>query len=566
MMKYFILSPFILSTVIALLTACGGTGQDKPSKTTASQQFISGVAIDGHLARATVFLDTNDNSTRDPWEAFAFTDNEGYFSTNPTTNANYCATTATKEQSQYCLSAPADLVSVVLRIEGGYDIITGEPFFGQMSRRIKPNGKNVMFSTITPLTTLLSSAETTAEINKILTSLNISESDLDIDYFKSDSAVNIKLLTLALKLHKVTTLLSDRLVDTYLEIGEEMGTPNDATSVVYEKMADEMINTSASVSDIISDEKTLIRILDSSEKILQTIYTSNELALPTDLGDSGNPNKLVRVAEISSHINDIIDGLIPSDASADNKRTLGAIRALETIIIKSTSEGETKDKSIDNAITFFTDDTKPELVQAFSSGLNGDNFDLSSLSSNSFDATELSTPEKIASITQIPDTIVPFSQLGGYRIKVSDPDLGQAPNNLKDEEIEFYFKGNATSFSGEFGACAKHIKGAKSDGTLGEGNTRGEVITGFWSLLGATTQHPKSYSLLITLKFLGANYQAIMKPAAANKPNNQETQFFRFDNNGEFVVWDSADGFISNVSIPSSNKECELRLPSRVGL
>jgi hypothetical protein len=459
---------------------------------------------------------------------------------------------------------------VVLRIEGGYDIITGEPFFGQMSRRIKPDGKSVIFSTITPLTTLLTSAETPAEINKILTSLNISESDLDIDYLKSDSVVNIKLLTIALKLHKVSTLLSDRLVDTYLEIGEEMGTPNDATSIVYEKIANEMINTSATVSDIIKDEKTLIRILDSSEKVLRNIYTNNELPLPSDLGDSGNPNKFARIAEISSHVNDIIDNLIPNNSSTDNKQTTGAIRALETVIMKSTLEGETKDVSIDNAILFFTDKTKPELVQAFSSGLSGDNADLSNVSSHTFNATELNTPEKIATITQIPDTIVPFSQLGGYRIKVSDPDLGEAPNNLKDEEIEFYFKGNATSFSGEFGACVKHIKGAKSDGTLGEGNTRGELITGFWSLLGASTQHPKSYSLLITLRFLGAHYQAIMKPSAAKTPNNQvdtqETQFFRFDNNGKFVVWDSVDGFVSNVSIPSSNKECELRLPSRVGL
>jgi hypothetical protein len=560
-----------VSTVCAitqLLTGCGGTGQDKPDNkvSAVTQVTLAGVAIDGHLARATVFLDTNNNSTRDPWENYAFTDNDGYFSKNPITNTDYCASNATKELNQYCLKMPDNLVSVVLRIEGGYDIVTGEPFFGQMSRRINLDAKTSISSTITPLTTLLTYATTGAERAQLLRSLGLTESDLDVDYLNATTPENLKLLATSLKIHKVVSLLSDRLMDTYSEIGEEFGTPNDATSIVYQNAAREMMNTSASLSDMIKDEKTLIRILDSSEKELRAIYVTNEITLPNDLGDSNNPNGFKRVSEVSSHIDEIVDALIPKTAASDKAQVTGGMRALETVVLKTTSEEQTQDKTLDNAIAFFTNKEKKDLVDAFRDGLGADNVDLSGVSRNTFSPDELSTPEKILAVTQIPDNISPFSRLGGYRIKVSDPDLGTAPNNLKDDEIEFYFKGNASTFDGEYSACAKHIKDAKSDGSLGEGNTKGQLITGFWSLLGASTNNPKSYSLLLTIKFLGATYQAIMKPSGVETTANQKMQLLRFDNGGKFIVWNSLEGFAANNTFPTTDAECELRLPSRVGL
>ena len=72
----------------ALLAGCGGTGQDDGSPSLDIQEF-GGSVIDGYLARASVFLDTNNNGTRDAWEPSAFTDNEGFYSFNPRSGTDY---------------------------------------------------------------------------------------------------------------------------------------------------------------------------------------------------------------------------------------------------------------------------------------------------------------------------------------------------------------------------------------------------------------------------------------------------------------------------------------------
>ncbi|HNG59383.1 MAG TPA: hypothetical protein PKZ52_06120, partial [Cellvibrionaceae bacterium] len=97
----------VLALSLALLTNCGGTDQDRGSaavnNSAGSETTLKGLAIDGHLARAKVYIDSDNNGVRDAWEPFAFTDNEGYFSYNPNSQKNYCASNATAEESQYCL-------------------------------------------------------------------------------------------------------------------------------------------------------------------------------------------------------------------------------------------------------------------------------------------------------------------------------------------------------------------------------------------------------------------------------------------------------------------------------
>ncbi len=124
-----------IAVTAALIAGCGGTGQDEGSPSQQLQEF-GGSVIDGYLARASVFLDTNNNGTRDAWEPSAFTDNEGFYSYNPRTDTDYCADTATEQQQQYCLSTAVQYDNVVVRVDGGYDVLTGEPFLGQMTRRV----------------------------------------------------------------------------------------------------------------------------------------------------------------------------------------------------------------------------------------------------------------------------------------------------------------------------------------------------------------------------------------------------------------------------------------------
>lgn len=563
-------------SVIFFLSACGGTDQDE-GKVSINQQTFSGQAIDGHLARATVFIDSNNNGTRDAWEAFAFTDNDGYYSYNPLTDTDYCAAEATAQEMQYCLISNIEYGNVVIRIDAGYDVITGEPFLGQMSRRVNAEDSTKIENlVISPITSLLSNVESESNRENLLSSLSINESHLDIDYLNSDGAgaINRHLLNTSLKIHKVVTVLSDRLTDTYDEIGENLGTPNDATSAVYPSLAEQIINSFGEpLDDTIENENTLVKVLDAAEASLRKVYERKEFQLPLDMGSELNPLGFERIAKIASDLPKLVNKLVDTnDAGFDLSDAKGSSRALETLVIKTVNERvNDPDPSINNLIGFFTEGNTPEqqtLVDTILNSLAEKTADLSNLTKIDFLGSDFDSVDKIIAASSIPEGSEPFTEVGGFTLKISDLELG-TNNSLDDTEVEFYFNGDNGDVDGSFSACIKHIDDAKLESDsrliLGEGNTRGELVDGFWSLLGASPDDVESYSLLVTITFLGTTYQAILKPDVNETINNIEYQKVRFDNDGELSFYHSKDGFEPTEVIPTTNKACQDKLPSRHG-
>ena len=563
MNKYRLLSLSIPAAV--LLSACGGTGQDDGSASSFDKSY-SGVAIDGYVARGLVFLDSNNNGTRDSWEAFAFTDNEGYFSYNPNTDTNYCASNATAEQAQYCLRTNTDYDEVVIRIDGGYDVLTGEPFAGQLSRRIQPSDSSETENTLlSPVSTLLSGLGSETERTEVLTNLGMESSDLDVDYLDNDSVINSELLNINLKIHKVVSVLEDRITDTYSEIGEDFGTPNDASNSVYRALANQMLESGGSLDDTLSNQTLLIAALDSAEEDMRTVYENKEFTLPADMGSSENPDQFQRIASVASSIPNVVNVLIdPEDTSPDVNTIAGGVRALEVVVDKTLREQNTS-TDLDNAIEFFNN-TDTTLVDALVSGLSSDSFDIPSLVNNDFTGTDFDSEEEINDAASLGNDVEAFTQIGGLQLRVSELFLGSFPNDLEDKEVELYFQGASTDLSGAFTACVKFIDGANADGSLGEGNTRGELVEGFWSLLGAAEGDINSFSLLLTITFLETTYQAIMKPAGMDVVQDVTYELLRFDNDGDIRSWHSEAGLVEIGTIPTTNAECEERLPSRVGL
>ncbi|MFT7560597.1 MAG: hypothetical protein ACI93R_002519 [Flavobacteriales bacterium] len=559
----------VCSAIAAVLSSCGGSGQDDGEPSGFSQQF-SGVIVDGHLARATVFIDSNNNGTRDAWEAFAFTDNDGYYSFNLKTNTDYCVSTASPQEQQYCLVSKIAYDNVIIRIDGGYDVLTEEPFLGQMSRRVNAEMQgNVTDSVISPITSLLSNAQNVTDRTSLLNSLGIEENDLDVDYLNTDGAGNINshLLNTALKIHKVAAVLSDRLTDTYSEIGEDFGTPNDASSSVYASLAEQIINNGNALDVAIEDENVLLATLDVAETALRQVYERKDFSLPTDMGNISSPGEFARIVDIAARIPSIVNILINAEDSALTiEEATGATRALESLIIKTIAERSTSDTTIDNAMSFFLNRENSVLITALIQAISDDIADIGALVQNDFTGDDFDSADEIQAVSRLPDSVEPFSQIGGMQLRTSDLDLGRAPNKLKDSEVELYFNGNVNNVDGSFSACIKLIDGANIDGTLGEGNTRGELVDGFWSLLGASQDDPESYSLLLTLTFLGTTYQAIMKPAEAQTVSDISYDRIRFDNDGELSFWHSREGWTPTESIPTTNSECEARLPSRVDI
>lgn len=553
-------------TALALI-GCGGTGQDNQSPSTSSTQF-TGVAIDGALARATVYLDSNNNGTRDPWEDYAFTDNDGYYSFNPKTNTNYCADSAPASEKIYCLQSSRSFSDVIVRVDGGYDLLTGEPFLGQMSRRVDMTDvTDSVDSVVSPLTTLLTDISDTTDRSSVLNALRIGESDLDVNYLDTDGAggINANLLNVSLKIHKSVTVLSDRLNDNYSELNSAVGVMNDPSSQIYRNLARELVdNNENGLNAVLQDSQALTRVLDRSESVLRNLYTDKELSLPTDLGSIETPNQFSRVVNVSMNIPSVVDKLI-NPVEIDTPSTLGGARALESLIIKSVNE-RTDDSSIDAAINFFLDETNNNLITALTSSLASDRADLSALVSNDFSGSDFDSEEDVTQASRLEDNAQPLSEIAGKSLRVAELDLGYGPSNLKDAEVEFYFMGNATDLSGPLDACVKYIEDANVDGTLGDGSTRGELVTGYWSMLGASNDNRSSFSVLLTIEFLGATYQAILKPNGSATIGNVTYERIRFDFDGEIKSWYSATGLTLTEVVPSTNEDCETRLPSRIGL
>ncbi|MFT5083163.1 MAG: hypothetical protein ACI9Y1_001203 [Lentisphaeria bacterium] len=564
----------LLVAGLGQLSACGGSGQDDGSVSTFSQDF-SGRVIDGYLARATVFIDSNNNGSRDAWEAWAFTDNEGYYSYNPNRGTDYCADGASAQEQQYCLISNVEYSNVVIRIDSGYDIVTGEPFLGQMSRRVNAEvDAEVNDSLISPITSLLSNVEDTGQRSALLNALSIDEADLDVDYLNTDGAdgLDVSLLNTALKIHKVVAVLSDRLTDTYDEIGENFGTPNDAASTVYPSLAEQIIDSGVNLDEALSDQNTLVSVLDAAEASLREVYERKEFDLPPDMGSLGDVGAFSRVVEVASEFSAAVNSLIDiEDTNFDLNDAVGGSRALEILVIKTVEESNNDDASIDNVINFFNvddgDDDAQELVDTLLANLSLDSADISSLAENDFSGDDFDSVEEISAASSLGEDVQPFIQVGGLQLKVSELDLGDRPNDSNDSEVELYFAGEAGDVDGAFVACVKFIESAnETTDTLGEGNTRGELVDGYWSLLGASEGDVESFSLLITINFLGATYQAIMKPAGNETVGEIDYKIFRFDNNGEFDVWHSEQGMVENVSVPTTSQACEDRLPSRLDL
>lgn len=560
--------------IASLITACGGTGQDKGTFSVFSQIF-SGIALDGALARATVFIDSNNNGTRDSWEDFAFTDNDGYYSYNPRTDTNYCADDASPQQRQYCLVSTVEYGDVVVRIDYGYDTLTGEPFVGQLSRRVDAQiEEEVSGTVVSPFTSLMTNIKTEDGKNTLLSALQMSEDELDIDYLdieNSGNNINPSLLNSALKIHKVVSVLSDRLTDTYVDIGEEIGTPNDASSSVYPNLAEQIINAQSNsefnLHQALSDKIVLVSALDGAENSLRKIYDQKELPLPADMGNAENTGSFERVVDVSSQISNVVDQVIDIDNPGFNQNNArGGARALETVIIKSLNEKNDDDTSIENVIDFFnTGDSV--LVETLLASLSSETADITTLAKNDFSGDDFDSEEEIASASVLGEDVRAFTQVGGLQIKISDLDLGNRPTKSDDSEIELYFSGEPDDIDGSFTACVKHIDDAdETTGNLGEGNTRGELVEGFWSLLGARYDRVESYSILITLTFLGTTYQAIMKPAGAETIAATEYRRIRFDNDGELSVWHSQQGFTDQATLPDTNIECQNRLPPRIDI
>ena len=555
----------LLTCVVAAtsLLSCGGTGQDN-GQAIHQSQVVNGLAIDGYLARSMVFIDYDNNQTRDPWEPYAFTDDDGYFSFNQKTNIDYCAATAPESRKIFCLSTNRGLAGAVLRIDGGYDVMTGEPFYGQLSRRLAPDSPNSRETIlISPITSLLTEIPSEIARNSILAAMELSERDLDEDYLDSTDGIKHNLLNKAIKLHKTVALISQAVGESYSDLGSQPGAMNDASAMVYKHLALQLAGGNRNIDDVTADSNLIAQIIAGTEIDVLDYYDNWEIPLPYQRGSALEPSS---ITDRTSGLSQLINTLVSQDSSTNDMSTIiGSLKLVEAMSIKAAS-GSANGAALRSAVNFILDEQNRPLLNDLIASLADANSDLISVANIDFVNSELNSFDAVRAASQLPSGTTAFRSLAGQQLRVSDMDLGNAPNQLRDSEIEFYFQGGEDDVQGSFSACVKYIKDANINGKLGDANTRGELVKGYWSLLGANQNGGASYSLLLTIEFLGTRYQAILKPAGQARFNDADMRGIRFDYGNELRTWYTRSGPEPIQYSPTSASDCTNRLPSRIGI
>ncbi|WP_341205892.1 hypothetical protein [uncultured Psychrosphaera sp.] len=127
----------LLASSISLLLLGTAGCSDNTAQDTQQEDATSftGLVIDGRVARGFVWVDTDDDGHIDTHEPYAYTDSDGYYGYNPLTNTNYCDDL----NNQYCLNTGMVEGDFIIRIAGGVDLSTGEPFDGLMTLHSNTN-------------------------------------------------------------------------------------------------------------------------------------------------------------------------------------------------------------------------------------------------------------------------------------------------------------------------------------------------------------------------------------------------------------------------------------------
>ncbi|MBD3670849.1 MAG: hypothetical protein HUJ29_08745 [Gammaproteobacteria bacterium] len=218
---------------LVLLAACGAPNQDGGNPST-----LSGLAVDGYVAGATVYLDITGDGVLDPFEPRARTDADGYFGV-AQDGTNYCTSSNTTHE-KYCLRTGA-YSGELIRIKGGIDTLTGEPFRGVLTRAADAASSQIT-SPLTSLLGYMTAAQVTAFLNAENTAAgtSLTEADLNADLLDisttTDAAQN-HLIRTAWLVHKSVHVMATELKRRYTDANtSNAALANDFSPYVYEAM------------------------------------------------------------------------------------------------------------------------------------------------------------------------------------------------------------------------------------------------------------------------------------------------------------------------------------------
>ena len=531
-----------LSGVITLLfcalpfMGCSQSEQDK--STNMQSTAMSGVVVDGYLARSIVYVDSNNNSKLEPWEARALTDNDGYFST-AKDGTNYCAATATEAQKVHCLNSFVNAGNkVIIRTHAGYDIDTSTAFVGGMSRQVTIAADGSMSSAvISPITTLLSFM-TEAQQNNFATALGVSGVDmLNKDFLNfSDTSLGTsreKLLAVAWQSHRLVDIISSQFNAQFTQFGDNEDLPQETSRYAYDALASALATGQNSVTNNMTLNVDLQQMMVNMEQVLKQDMSDHDVSTTTSMPST----VAVALANHGNEVVNLITGLFNQTTTETQTHARG--RALEVVVSKIREN--VNDTSIDEAVALAGN-------TAFLSAMENGFVDVESVKDavsngmNTSDSAAIST--MVANNTLSGLALIP-TNLSGKKL------IGTNKAGSKDKGgAVFYFQGASNASSGDLVLCLRYDAAANN-----EKDTLGAHLKGQWSRLN-------DYTLLLNITVSTLTKSTLLKSKSFDATTGNRTFVFDYeDKSGE---WISNSDFVSlsaSETVPGNDAACKDVVP-----
>lgn len=550
------------------ISGCSTGDPDDGSSNNITKSSLVGLGVDGYVAGGLIYYDTNENMLLDSWEPRAFTDSNGYFGQSKVqpdgSRIDYCASTATTAQQKFCLEVTGSTDNGLIRLVGGYDIFSGEPFKGSLSLRTAipfPDGTSPVIS---PLTTLLAQIDTglseqdyNDRRTRLLALFGLTNDDTLLDFLSdpnSAGGINGDAYQAALQLQKSVEVISNKLADHYTMIGTEGDVPVDASEFVFAALQAQL----ATITDLAQTDAAFFRsVLMAAESAFRNrLAQINQerddaddelLLIPGELAVSDSANRIGQLAaQVSPFVAALFEDLIEDTNTAEeNEGDARALqRALEVVVTKISDEaiGGAPDPSIQAAMDLATGDNgvDPQDQANYLDALGSSDNDISGLFDDDFSDPAAAVDE--ATVTDL-DIFNPQSDsvvlpLAGSKIRLAGEE--QADGKTSRVDAIFYFNGNSSDLSGDLILCASYVESVSQSSN---DDIDREYFQGTWELLDGVNDS----TVLMKASLAGGEFSLVVKSVGVRDGEPQ----YRFNFQGNLR---SFNAISSNENNPNTGR------------
>lgn len=502
---YFSKKTFAVASLAAAVAISGCSSDNPDEGSSLTTTSISGTAVDGYVAGATVYIDNNNNGRKNAGEASALTDKDGYFSTGKD-GTDYCASEATSLQAIHCLKTSEVGSGFVIRTFGGFDLYTGEPFLGSLARRVTPDGDGVVANQmVSPLTSMLVDVTDVDEQQDLLDFFGLASSDLDAD-FLDDAGYNANTVNSAIKLHKIVTLFSEVFSAQYEEFGEERTFPETPNAIIYKALATRLAASS------VLDNTTLTNAFNDAQAAIRALYDADE--------DVSAPASISSTSSVQNALDMIglIDNAIPTTTLFADAKT--RVIGVETVL-KKMVDG---DGDVAAAVTE-AGNTGSGLYTAIDSALAGGDVDFSALTKVNYNAPDYADVAIVGGGS--------FADLANKQLFINLNDDGQTGSGY------IFFNSDDGASGGELKLCLRYDDGDSNTAKFEE--TNGVLFSGTWLSLDDSK---------LVLKLAGALSLNLSDKGMRN------TQYrYSLSYGGDTLSWLSDDGILDDAESQSVTEQ-----------